>query len=136
MAGCRVTHDPLDAPLQIRSGHAGDTRTRRLEVQAARRENRPGVQLRFAAGLRHVLVARALALVDEPRADPPDDRMEPEQRLHGRLDRGDEVVAASHVRDLVRQDGEELLVAQVRFDRARPEQYGTEDAEGSRLEAG
>src|SRR5438105_867417 len=81
----------------IRSGHSRDARARRLEVQTACREDRRGVELRFATRLHHVLVARALALVDEPRTDPPDDWMEPEQRLHDRLDRGDEVVAAPHV---------------------------------------
>ena len=68
-----------------------------------------GVHPRLVAQTHDRFVARALALVDQARADPPHQRMEPEQRFDRHVDRRGEVVAPPHVRELVREHRGELL---------------------------
>ena len=60
--------------------------------------------------------------------------MEPAGRLHEHVQRGDEVVAAAHVDDLVRDNRVDLLAAQTRLDAVRPQQDGAHDAEDAGLE--
>src|SRR5439155_689888 len=76
----------------------------------------------------------ALALLDEARAHPPDERMEPEDRFDDCLNRCGQIVAPPDVRDFVREDRGALIVGQMRADGRRPQQYWTHDAEDARLE--
>ena len=113
-----------------------DARQRRLDVELARLEDALRVDLRLAALPDDLFVAGALALVDEPRADPPHQRMKPEHRLHDHVQRRGEIVATANVRELVREDRFDLLVAQTLADAARPQQDRPQDAEDARLERG
>jgi hypothetical protein len=65
------------------------------------------------------LVARALALCDEPRADPPDERVIPEHGLDEHVHCRRQIVAAAPVRELVLEHRLELRASQVLDDASR-----------------
>ncbi len=79
------------------------------------------------------LVAGPLALLDQPGADPPDQRVEPEQRLHQHVDRRGEVVAAAEVAGFVRHQGVDVGRGQVIQQGDRNQQHGPPEADEARL---
>ncbi len=99
-----MIHDRFDSALQVGAGDAGDARQWRFDRKPARSENAFGIHLRFAATAQHILVARALAFVHEPRTNPPHQRMEPERGLHAHLRRRNQIVVAPDMREFVRED--------------------------------
>ena len=67
-----------------------------------------GISAPVVARTHDGLVAGALALLDEPCADPPDERVEPEHDLDEHVRRGRQVVTAAPVRELVLEHRVEL----------------------------
>ncbi len=86
----------------------GGALERRRDVALADIQNSLGVDAPIVTGAHDGLVARALALLDEPRADPPDERVKPEHGFHEHLHGSRQVVAAAPVRELVLEHGAEL----------------------------
>ena len=76
--------------------------------------------MRRAAQLDDGFVAGTLALVDQPRANPPDQRIEPEQRLDKHMDERGQVVAPPNVAHLVGHDRLDVRVIQMASDFNRP----------------
>src|SRR5213078_3160391 len=101
LAADRVAHDAFDAALEVRAGDTRDARDRRFEVQLAGFEDALGVSFGRVAQSEDFLVAGALALVEQAGADPPDQRMEPEDRFGSHVQRGPEIVTAADVAVLV-----------------------------------
>jgi hypothetical protein len=107
---------------------------RRLDAQLAGAENAFRVGAPIGSAMHDVFVARALALVHEARADPPDHRMKPERGLDQHVDGRHEIVAAAHVADLVREHGVHLRVVETCAQLQRPQQDRMDDAEDAGLE--
>jgi hypothetical protein len=80
-----------------------------------------GVGNRLGRFADDVLVARLLPRGDQTRADPPHHRVEPEERLDQHVDRCGEVVATTHVTDLMPDHRGKLVGGQVRIDPHRQE---------------
>ena len=76
----------------------------------------------MAAGHDDCLVAGPLALVHEARANPPDDRVEPERGLHAHVHGGRQIVASADVRHLVRDDPVNLIQRQMLVDARWPDE--------------
>src|SRR5262249_31583236 len=129
-----VAHDRLDALLQIRPCHSGNTDERRFRIKPANPENRFGVSIWQIAAADYVFVAGAFALLQEPGADPPHKRMEPEQCFDDYVDRRPQIVAPPHVAQFVRKDGVHFRVREAVRDAARQKQYGASYAYNSWLE--
>jgi hypothetical protein len=70
----------------------------------ARFQNAFGIDSGTLTPSQHPFVARPLALVDEARANPPHERVKPEQRRDNELDRRQQIVATDDVTDLMRDD--------------------------------
>jgi hypothetical protein len=129
-----IDHDGLDASRDVRAGDARHAGQRRFHVQTTDVENALRVIARLESQPQHRFVARALALVYQPRADPPHERMEPEEGLDDHVDGGGEVVAARGVADFVRDDGMQLRRRQPVGDSRRHEEHRTPDADDARLQ--
>jgi hypothetical protein len=82
----------------------------------------------------HGFIARPFALGNKLRANPPDERMKPEDRLDKHVQGRCKVIATPHVAEFVRDHGFEMSVIQVLGDRARPQENWAKDPEDSRLE--
>ena len=129
-----AAHDLLDSLLEIGTRHARDAHHWRLEIELARLQDAFGIDVRLRAVANDVLVARAFPLVDEPRTEPPDQRMEPEDRLNGHVNGRRQVVATTHMRELVPQDGFDLPVGQVAADASGPHEHRLQNAEHAGLD--
>ena len=105
-------------------------------LEVVGRQQAPDVDGPVVPGQHHPFVAGPLALLDHPGADPPDHRVEPEQRLHQHMQRGGEVVAAAQVAAFVRHDGLDLGPGQMLEQRRGNQQHRTPDAHQSRLQHG
>jgi hypothetical protein len=70
----------------------------------ANHEDALGINIRSAAEAHYLFIACPLPLVDEPRADPPCQRMEPEDGLHSHVDGRGQVVLAADMAELVRKN--------------------------------
>ncbi len=90
--------------------------------------------MRFTARLQHCFVAGALAVVNQPRSQPPDQRMEPEKGLDQHMYSGGEVVAAADVAQFVREDGFQLGARQAVCYALGQQQHWAKDAENTWLE--
>ena len=107
-----MSHDSLDPSLEVRARHAGHVPDWGFEIELAGLEDALGVELRLAAAEQHVFIAGALTFFHQPRANPPDQRMKPEERLHQCLNTREQIVVSSDVTQLVRQNGFDLAVRQ------------------------
>jgi hypothetical protein len=72
--------------------------------------------------------------MEDPFADPPHQRMEPENGFDEHLHQANEIVAASNVAKLMREDGRLLLRRQVFQDPLRQQEHLPKHAENTRLE--
>ncbi len=79
------------------------------------------------------LVAGAFAFFHEPRADPPDQWMEPEQRLHEHVQRASEVVTPGQVLRLVGQKGVDTRLFEMFEERVRNQENRPPEADEARL---
>ena len=70
---------------------------RRLDIEFANVQDSFGVDLGLAALPQHFFVAGAFAFFDQARADPPDQRMKPENAFDHHVNRRSQVVAAAYV---------------------------------------
>jgi hypothetical protein len=130
-----LRQDAMDALLQIGAGHAGCARQRRFQTETADARDPLGIVHGIAAAIQHFLVARTFALVDKTRADPPHERVEPEERLDDHVDRGGQVVAPANVAELVSQDRVELGGGETLEDRGRQKKDGAEESDHPGLQA-
>ena len=119
---------------RIGSGDTSHAHERRVDIELTHGEDALGVHPRVAAQPDDVGVAGALALVDEPRADPPHQRVKPEQRLDDHVHRRGEIVATANVHDFVRENGLHLALVQMIGDASRPQQHRRPDPEHTRFE--
>src|SRR5258708_2911777 len=107
-----MAHDLNDPSLQIRSGTPRDARQRRLQTKGTPREN----ALRIFLGLRALLdapfVACTLALFAHLQSHPIDSRMKPEQSMYERVNRRNQVVAATNVFKFMCQDCLDLQIVE------------------------
>src|SRR5690348_83252 len=62
----------------------------------------------MAAAAQDFFVAGLFALFNETRADPPDKRMEPENRFDDQMNRSEEIVATTDMAEFVRENGFQL----------------------------
>ena len=69
------------------------------------------VSFRFVNPVENLFVTRSLALLLHAPANPPHNRVKPEQTLDEHVKRGSEIVSAGDVRRLVQQDRFNLGVA-------------------------
>jgi hypothetical protein len=69
-------------------------------------ENLLGVYLRFAAKPHHFFIAGSLALLQQPGANPPDQRMKPKiaSTIDHHVDRSKEVIVATDMAQLASND--------------------------------
>ena len=104
LAGESIRHDALDSFLQLSAGDTGGASYGRCQVKLADLQDAFGVDLRLAAHPQYPFVAGALAFFFQSRAQPPHERMEPEDGFHSRVNGCKQVVAAADVAQLVRQD--------------------------------
>jgi hypothetical protein len=132
-AGRVCAHDLLDSCRKGNAAHAGDARQLRLQRKPARLEDAVRVHLGPAALPQYGFVARPLALGDQPRARPPDERVEPARRLHHHVQREGEVVPALDVTQLVRDDGVDLVAREPLLSARGPKEHGAEEADDARL---
>ena len=108
VAGDVRRHDFLDARFEIGAAHSGGADQRRFQIELADVQDSFGIDVRVCLP-QNVLVAGALALFNEAGADPPDQRMKPEDGFHHHVDGGGEIVAAADVAELVGNHGFQLL---------------------------
>ena len=132
----------LDAEKPAHAGHQGRAghcqgKTDRFLAQRLDGGQCAGVEHGVATGHDREIVAAVLALgADDPR-HPPDRRMIEEQRLDGGLHEVHEVVVAADVRELVRDDGLDLLRREAAEHSARHEKRRLQPADDHRhLHAG
>src|SRR5262249_37142579 len=108
-----VGHDVFDPCLEIRAGDTGVAWNGRGNIEPAYFQNAFGVHLAVVAGYHDGLITGALALVDQPRADPPNGRIEPEHGFDQHVERGSQIVPAPQVAELVRENRLQLQRSQV-----------------------
>jgi hypothetical protein len=125
----RILHDASDTCFQVPSCHTRNVNERRCNAEAARFQNAFGINGGTPTSRQHALVARTLALVDKPRADPPDGRVKPEHCADDNLQRGEHVVAPRDVTHLVGDDRFDVCAGQAGSQMLRPYQYGLPDAD-------
>ena len=82
------------------------------------------------------LVAGALSLLVMAGSEPPDWRIEPENRLNDRVNRRGQIVLSADVVDLMGKDGVKLGVAQPLSESHRPDDSGLEHADDAGLARG
>src|SRR4029077_6417134 len=112
----------------------GDADERRLDIVFADTEDGIGIVARTAALRDDRFIAGEFTLFEQSRADPPDQRVEPEDRFDKHVDRSKEVVAAADMPELVCDGGVELLRREVLFDPGRQQEDGFPDTEDCRPE--
>ena len=86
-----------DSLSQIRTTDTRRAGKWRFQINLADFQDRFGVDLGIAAQPHDFLVACAFPFFDQARADPPHQRMKPEGSFHQHVNRGSEVIAATHV---------------------------------------
>src|ERR1700689_545640 len=129
-------HDGPNAVLQIGPSYARDAGQRRSDVEFADIEDAFGVAFGIAGGKEHGFVAGALAFIDETLADPPDQRMEPEDGFDGPVDGSGRVVAAADVAEPMGEDRLPLFGSEAVGDALGNQQDGPEHPEDARFETG
>ena len=67
-------------------------------------QNALGINAPLAPRIHHRFVASALAILNQPPANPPDKRMKPEQRFDQHMQHRAQIVAPAHVAKLMRHD--------------------------------
>src|SRR6185312_10299195 len=131
-----VAHDLLDTCFEVRSGHSRYTRQGRLQIQIADSENAFRIILRRIPETDYFFVAGSFALCDQPRAQPPDNRIKPEQGFDGHVHRSSQIVATPNVTELMRKNGFELRRRELAGNAIRHQQDRPPDSEDSRLDEG
>ena len=96
-------HDADDAFFQVGPGDARDTGERGFYAEFADTQDRVSVVAWLAAEVQHGLIARTLAFLNQPRSNPPDQRMEPKDCLYDHVNRSGQIVTSSDVAQLVGQ---------------------------------
>src|ERR1700716_2576183 len=109
-------------------GHAGE---RGRQTEFTHFQNALGIDLPFAPQLQNVFVAGALALLDQPGPQPPNQGVKPEDCLYDHVNRSREVVVPAYVTDFMRGNGIELGVFKVSGDPLGPHQDRSDYAEDS-----
>jgi len=135
----QIARDPFrqnrfDPALEIRPGNTCHADRGRFDVPLADGQDSFGVFVRIVACGQHVFVAGTFALLHEPGADPPGQGVEPEHRFDGHVNRREEVVPASGVAKLVRDDCRQLSGKEVLRDFLGQQKDGVEDAGYARLQ--
>ena len=116
-----VGHDVNHPLFEIGASDARDADQGRTETEFTDFQNAFGVDVTITAEFEHFFIAGALALVDEARAEPPDERIEPEDRFDQHVQCGVEIVTAADMPDLMRENRFQVRVFQVRGDASGPE---------------
>ncbi len=98
-----------------------------MQIEAGGLNEAAGIGPAVVAGAQHGFVAGVFTFDDQPRADPPHQRVEPEHGLDQGVKAGGEVVATAQVAGLMGQDGVDLRTPQtfgegLRHDQDRPQQ--------------
>ena len=83
------------------SGHTGQ---RRFNRPLANLNEGFGIKIGRVAPADNVFVARVFSFLNQPSADPPHQRVEPENRFDDHVDRHQKIVAAPHMAQLVREN--------------------------------
>ena len=96
------------------------------------RQQRLGVRRRFPRNRDGGVVAAVLALLADAPRDPPDGRMEEQQRFGDRLQQVDRVIAAADVRELVSEERFDLGGGHVRHRGERQDDQGLQPADQDR----
>jgi hypothetical protein len=133
--GNRFAHDRLDAGEQMTAARAARGNDGRAEIQAAYAENGVRVGVSIVTRVNDGLVARSFAFRHEPRADPPHERVKPEQDFGEGVKRGGQVVASLRMRRFVSNEYVELLRLQRLEDVLRQQQRRPQNAEHAGLDA-
>jgi len=103
-----VIHDPLDSFSDIGAADSRHAGKRRFDVPFAHDQDSLRVCLWFSKETQHFFIASALPLIDQPGADPPDERMKPEERLHEHMYGGGDIVATPGVTHFMSNDSLKL----------------------------
>src|SRR5690348_3413753 len=124
----------MDTPLQVSARDARGTCQWGFNIKFADLEDGFGVVARMFAKREDGFIAGAFAFCDEPSADPPDDRMEPEDGFDEHVKGGREIVAAANVSEFVGEDGFELRGSEGFEDAFGEKQRWAEDADDAGFE--
>src|SRR5215831_12897711 len=108
-----VHQDSLDSSLEIRSSDSSNALGSCNQKELANLDHCFSVDFRSTTLLDDFFVAGPFTLVDKPLSEPPDSRMEPEQRLNETVRRRPQIVAAANMHEFMRDDRFELRVIQV-----------------------
>ena len=100
-------------PFGVGPRYSGGADSGRADAETTDRQDALGVDSGLVASCQHRFIARALAFPDEPRAEPPHGRIEPEYDLTEQVNRVSQIVAAPKVTELVSQDGSDLLAREL-----------------------
>src|SRR5262249_30643122 len=103
-------------------------------IQFANGENTFGINIRFVAESQDRLITSLFPLVDETRPDPPNQWVEPKDRLNDHVDCRCEVVAALDMAGLVRENCVQLLRIELLGNSFRKQEHRTRHPEHARLD--
>ena len=126
----------IDARLDVGAADTCDAHQRRFHIAPTNADDAFGVGNRCCRFGDDMLIAGLLTGGDETRADPPHQRVEPEDRFDQHVDHRGEVVATPHVADLVRDHRGELVGGQVRIDSVRQQDHWPPESDDAWFEHG
>jgi hypothetical protein len=89
---------------QVGAGHAGDAGQRRLDTEFADLQDALGIDARLSGEMEHLFIACAFAFRNHARAQPPGQRMKPEDGLRKHVNGCCEIVSSAYMTDLVHKD--------------------------------
>src|SRR6185312_4270563 len=88
-----ISHDRFDSLPEISPRDSRHADQRRFSIELADAQYAFCIDARLVHLTEHGFVACTLTFFDEPRADPPHQRMEPEDPFDSHVDRGQQVVS-------------------------------------------
>ena len=91
------------------------------ETEFTHFQNAFGIDLAIAAEGDNFFIASTLALFDQARAEPPDERMKPEHGLDQHVQRGGKIIAAADMPDFVGEDGFKVDIFEIIGDSFGPD---------------
>lgn len=124
---------PFSLLVSFGTRNSGSAREGRLDIGPADVQDSVCIVVRAGALFQDTFVAIPLPFRDHSGADPPDEGMEPEERLHAHVQSGGKVVPMANVAELVGQDRFELLGCQIARNSFRQQKQWAQHAENARF---
>src|SRR5579862_335670 len=108
-----MVHDPHNPSLEISARNSGHACQPRSHTEFAGFENALGVDLRFTSKSQYFFITSTFTLVQQPPAQPPNQRMKPENSFHHHVQRGSQIIAAPHVPNFVSENSIQVRILEV-----------------------